>query len=426
MAAFSRVACSRWPERTHDGCRASWLLSTPPSSGELVETAVSYTHHIYSSMAEVDLQAWEAVRAAEGEIFTDPRFISAVEAAMGADTRCWPVLVRDEMEQPVAVTCLSLYRVDGALLTGPRLKRIVQAIRRAWSGYLFFRILFCGLPVSAGQTPICFAPQADPGKATEAIEAAVSELATRFRVRLIVWREFSPDDCQWLAPLEDRGYIRADSLPMCHFEPRFADFDEYCGALRWKLRYNILRSRRKLEEAGLRIVRMHGDEGFDRLYTETSHELYEAVRDRSAFQLERLPAEFFREIARRLGKDARFSLVFRETKIVAFLCSLADRRQFHLLFLGMDYSVNAECDLYFNVMYDGLDWALRSGVNDICVGQTSYAFKGRLGCRFAPRVFFIKGTGLLRWPLRLFAGVLFRLPPMPSPPRVFRTGESGE
>ncbi len=387
---------------------------------------MSYTYHIHSSMAEVDLQAWETVRAAEGDVFTDPRFIAAVEAAMIADTRCWPVIVRDEAGQPVAVTCLSLYRVDGALLTGLRLKRIVQAIRRVWSGYLFFRILFCGLPISAGQAPICFAPQADRGRVREAIETAINELAARLRVRLIVWREFPPDDCRWLAPLEDRGYIRADSLPMCHFEPRFANFDDYCSALRWKPRHSVLRSRRKLEKAGLRLERVHGDEGFDRLYTETSHQLYEAVRGHSAFQLERLPAEFFREIARRLGRDACFTLIYQETKMVAFLCSLANRRKFHLLFVGMDYSVNAVCDLYFNIMYDGLDWALRSGVADICFGQTSYPFKGRLGCHFTPRMFFIKGNGLLRWPLRLFAGVLFRLPPMPCPPRVFRANESGE
>lgn len=380
---------------------------------------MSYSCRVYDSMDEVDRDAWDAVRASSNDLFTDPRFISAIATSMAEDTRCWPVLVEDESGQPKAVTCFSLHRVDGALLTGTWLKREVEWMRRIWDGYLRFLILFCGLPVSDGQRTLCVAPDADREQVCEAIDAAIGEKARQLRVGLIVWKEFGPGDCRWLAPLKERGYLQADSLPMSHFEPRFASFEEYLASRNSKARYNIRRSTRKLHEAGLRVVRMRGDDGFDRLYTDEVHKLYEAVVEHSDSRLERLPAEFFREIARRFGKDAQFTVIYKGERIVAFSCNLADKQQFHMLFMGIDYALNRKYDLYFNVLYDGLDCALRARVADICVGQNSPFFKARLGCYQQPRAFFIKGRGLLRLPLRAFARLLF--PPMEvlPPPQAF-------
>lgn len=385
--------------------------------------AISYSYRIYSSMAEVDRQAWNTVCASGGDLFTDARFVSAVEASMRKDTECWPVVVEDEAGNPVAVTCLSLYRVDSALLMGPGLKRIVQSVRRIWTGYLRFRILFCGLPVSAGQKTLFVIPGADCGKVLEAIDTAICGLARQLRVRLIVWKEFGPADCRWLAPLRNRGYIQADSLPVNRFKARFATFDAYVAALKKSGRRNIARSQRKFRDGGLRVVRMRGDEGFDRLYTDDVHQLYEAVLAHSETRLERLPAEFFREIARQFGKDAYFTLVYEGERIVAFLCSLADAQQFCILFLGMDYARNQTCDLYFNAIYDSLDCAFRIGVANICLGQNSPTFKARIGCCQESRAFFLKARGLLRLPLWLLAPLLF--PPIKAlpPAQVFRVEE---
>ncbi|MDY0165517.1 MAG: GNAT family N-acetyltransferase [Thermoguttaceae bacterium] len=382
-----------------------------------------YKWRIYSSMDEVDRQAWEAVHASSGDLFSDPRFISAVEHSMVKDTQCWPVVVEDDTGRPAAITCFSLHQVDGALLIRAWLSAVVQFVRRVWPGYFRFRVLFCGLPVSAGQKTLCIAPHAEPGQVIEALDSAISELAGRLRVGVIVWKEFGPADCQWLASLERRGYVRADSLPMCYFDARFGDFDAYQKALKWNGRHNIRRSQRKFRKARLRIARMHGDEGFDRLYTDEVHRLYEAIHDHAQFKLERLPAEFFREIARQFGRDARFSVAYQGERVVAFLCSLADKQQFCLLFMGMDYAVNRECDLYFNLMYDGLDCGLRSGAARISFGQNSYTFKARLGCREEPRVFFIRGRRLLGLALRMCAHVLFPPVGLSTPPDVFRTAE---
>ena len=55
-----------------------------------------------------------------------------------------------------------------------------------------------------------------------------------------------------------------------------------------------------------------------------------------------------------------------------------------MTYAGLDYRLNHEFDLYFNLMYTGLDRAFRKGVATINVGQTAAAFKARIGCDSAP------------------------------------------
>jgi hypothetical protein len=73
--------------------------------------------------------------------------------------------------------------------------------------------------------------------------------------------------------------------------------------------------------------------------------------------------------------------------------------------------INPECDLYFKIVYQFLDYAFRHGSKRISLGQTADSFKTRLGCSGSARHIYARGTGwLLSWVLRRCTGSL-------SPPR---------
>ena len=74
------------------------------------------------------------------------------------------------------------------------------------------------------------------------------------------------------------------------------------------------------------------------------------------------------------GSQADLITLMKDSKIIAFGWALRDRSAYHLTYAGVDYSLNHEFDLYFNMMYAGLDRALRDGFETINVGQTAAAF----------------------------------------------------
>lgn len=50
-------------------------------------------------------------------------------------------------------------------------------------------------------------------------------------------------------------------------------------------------------------------------------------------------------------------------------------------YLGMDYTVNREHELYFALSLRAMDICARRGFKEIELGETSYHFKKELGCK---------------------------------------------
>ena len=154
------------------------------------------------------------------------------------------------------------------------------------------------------------------------------------------------------------GYVRGPSSADELFPAGFRDFDEFCAALRSHYRYKIHRSQRKFAAAGFRVAHSHGAEALPH-YTDEVHQLYLAVHERAEVKLETLPAEFFRQWAVRCGGTVRLTAVFQGERIVAFAWGVFAGQSYQNVFIGLDYALNDEYDLYFNLMASDLDAALR-------------------------------------------------------------------
>jgi predicted N-acyltransferase len=252
------------------------------------------------------------------------------------------------------------------------------------------------------------------------LDRVLRELAHSQRAPLIVVKEFEVQDCAWLDRLRGSGYLRAQSPPTYRLQSRFADLNDYLAALRHKRRNEILRWRRRMNDSGIQWRVLRGGPDAAALLSDQTHRLYDAVRQRGKTQLERLPAEFFRQLCDQFGDDARFVFLLHEGRVVAFLCAVVDESVCHLLFVGIDYSLNEHAALYFNVVMLALDEAFKSGSRWIHIGQAADDFKAQLGGLPVPLYFYIKGRGIWGLLLNWFAGE-FLPPPAPSPSvRVFR------
>ncbi len=372
--------------------------------------ATGYTFRLSESIDETNLEDWNSLRDGDRDVFMAPGFIAAVEQSMGREVKCWTLVVYDEKHRPAATACLSLMPTDGAILMQGFLRRGTQAIRRVWRRYLYFNVLFLGLPVSAGQSHLRIRPDANIPQVLATIETVLDRLARQHGAWLTVLKEFTPSESNLLDGLRRHGYLRVESVPMNCLDVHYRDFDDFCRSRSGGARHNLRRSVRKFDEAGLRVVQISGGEGADKLYSDEVHRLYESVWDRAKSRLEKLPAEFFRLLARNLGAQAVFSFAYLRDRIVGFGCSLRAGPNFHMLFVGLDYDVNGQSELYFNLCYKELDFAMRHGLQTIFMGQTADVFKSRLRCYHQPLCFFAKLRGRFGFLLRWFAHLFFPPP----------------
>jgi predicted N-acyltransferase len=375
--------------------------------------SADYEFGVYDSIDRVDPGEWNSLRDAASDPFMDPHFIEAVEVGFGKACRFRHVIVRDTQRRPMAIACLSSYSIGGASLARGRVQKVLAGLERAAPWLFRSKLILCGLPVSAGQSHLRFAPQADRAAVLRCLDRVACQFARREWARLILFKEIDEAGCTDLGPLESLGYRRADSFPMNRVEPGSRDFTDYLSKFPSKKRRPIRRSQKRLPENGLRAVELFGRDGVADLYTEQVHGLYEAVMNRSAVQFEHLPPEFPRELARRMPDNTVFTLIYRGDEIVGFSMSLVSETTFHGMVLGVDYDVNAEAELYFNLLYQSMDSAFRHGAQEICIGQTTDAMKhDKLGCYQVPLSIYVKGG---RWTMRavLKAGFSSIFPPRP-------------
>jgi predicted N-acyltransferase len=380
------------------------------------------THRIFSSLDTVCLDAWNQVRStSRGDIGMDPRLLRALEATMSDVSQFWYIIMYDKAAEPVACAVLTTFPLDLAVIAGAGTQRLTNLLRRIFPSLLRVTVLFCGLPLSVGQKSLLIAPAANPHDVILLLDSIAQEIAARENARLIIFKEFRKEDTDHLDTLMESGYRMGDSLDMHYFPYNFPSFAEYKASLRHPYRKIINRSRRKFEERGLHLVRYRDPQCIKAVYTRDVHQLYEAVFEKAEHKLERLPRKFFIKLAQQFPGDISLTALYYQEQIVAFGWALSTGQTYHLLYCGLDYAVNEQFDLYFNVMYAELDHGLREGVTDIKLGQTADTFKVQLGCKQQPLYFYIKGAGFL-WDVCIKAvfSVLFPRRPLPPTYKVFK------
>jgi predicted N-acyltransferase len=378
---------------------------------------MTYRGRIHEAIDQADQDEWNHVCAAGGgHVFTSPALLAAVESSMAPTCRFWHVLLHDVRGTPMACATYSTFRLDIADTVEPSVKPWVVAVRRALPRLTYLRLLIGGLPLSAGQSNIIIGPQADWRCALETFDDIAVRLAAQERAQLIVYKEFGAGDLARTDALLERGYRRAATPPMFHFNPQFPDLAGYTEALTAHYRRLVRLSTRKLEASGLTTSCLTDPAAILEAYTPRVHDLYVAVAKKSNIRLELHGIEFFRALVRHLPEAVSLIALSRQGEILAFMWGLTYESVYHSLFCGVDYGRNEQYDLYFNLEYATIDFAMRQRVADIQLGQTADVFKSRLGCYTQPRYVYARGVGRIAAML-VRRGLETLLPPPQEPPR---------
>lgn len=362
---------------------------------------MSCTYRLFFSVDEINFDDWNTVPGVHENAFMQDGFMRAVEISMRATTKCCYAIFYDAKQTPVACACYSRYVVDGAELAPGRVQQMIQSVQRIVPPAFKFKVLLCGLPVSTGSSNLVVAPDADMTAVTQAMDAAAKELAHKFGCVYVAFKEFDQALADRLQPLQGLGYQRATSVITYVLDSEFTSFDDYYKSRSKRTRANMRKVLSKFDSTGLRCEFLQGKAALERLQDSRVHELYMAVFRRSDMKFEVVPPEFFQELARQLPEQSRFTLLYRGDTLVAFCCGVQlNPKHLNLLYCGVDYDLNVEADLYFNLLYKALEDSFTAGATRLFVGQSADEFKQRLGCVGSPRFIYIKALSTLVSPLR--------------------------
>ncbi|MCA9076154.1 MAG: GNAT family N-acetyltransferase [Planctomycetaceae bacterium] len=380
---------------------------------------------IWETVDDIDMDTWESIRD-EDDLFMDVRLLRVVELSMSTQARFRYVLFSDENGNATAITCLCTYIVDGTLLVNESwLRNLLGFLGRIVPAVVYYKVLFCGMPFSAGQSHLRFADHADRPAILQSLCQLMDDVAKTDRARIIVLKEFTDSEVTQLSAVEQHGYRRADSLPLNLVHPQQSDFESYLAAQKSDKRWDIRRSLKRMQKAGVHVQNTSDPVEIERHFTPEVHDLYRAVFEKAETKLEFLPREFFLEIPRQLPQNCNFTFLLEGDNVRGFCATVFSRDSYYPLFVGMDYERNSQCHLYFNLLYAALADGLSRDVKTISMSQGTDSVKhSKLGCYHTRLSFFIKGVRLpIRLAFRLMFDKLFPEHPLMGQPDSETGGE---
>lgn len=164
------------------------------------------------------------------------------------------------------------------------------------------------------------------------------------------------------------GFIRVAGLPVAVLH---LDGDFWSTLHRHKKRNDFTR---KLKASA--ALRFEEHDGLPSEYLERVHQLYLNTRSQSPIQFECLSPAYFSSTS----ALSIYILAFLQERLVGFAQLLPKGNRVVGKYLGMDYTVSREHELYFALYLRAMDISARRGFKEIEFGETSYHFKKELGC----------------------------------------------
>ncbi len=381
------------------------------------------------SIRDIDAGFWDAVNARE-DLFHSHRFLRAVEDGKIEGAAFWYFVFRRD-KAPVGTAVLSSFVVSLDLLTGNRIRKVVEVARRLLPGFLRVKVLFCGLPVSVSRDSLCIADPSCRREILDCLMAEMTRIAREQAIEFLCFKEFSGERAGLVQGLSDHGFFDAASLPEVNLDISWPDFASYMADLRHSYRRHVRRSLRKLglveplpsgarAQAAAPKTPTLALGGPASCPPERFHELYRNVIDRAEVRLETLGEPFFRSLYETMGADMEVLVLAAAGDILGAALLMSGGGEMTFFLVGLDYSRRDEHDVYFNLIHGIVAAAIRSGCDRLRLGQTSYWVKQRVGGVPTPVRFYLRVER--RWVHRLVRAFRPLLIPSftPRPIRTFR------
>lgn len=138
---------------------------------------------------------------------------------------------------------------------------------------------------------------------------------------------------------------------------------------------------RKIRRAGSVLVRKPFDYNLLTIHQKEITKLFQEICSKQTIRMGIVDAKYFIELFQNCGSRFHMTGYFLDNKLVAFATMLDHKDTLELHYIGMDYAYNKTHNLYFNILFDGVEQAILKNKNELELGRTAREAKAVIGCQ---------------------------------------------
>src|ERR1700756_44075 len=361
----------------------------------------NYTFTFYESMMEVDKTAWSEVLL-NSNFFLSTDYLQVIEDLHKPQIAHRYAIVYQN-KKPVFVCCFQVIDftadVFGELvesqitdLTSKRLKLFDKYLDK-YKDHVVMRVVTCGNNFVSGEH--CFAysqkiKREDAFFILEKITAVVSkEEKLRGTISATLIKDFYANHLPAEKVLAENKFIEFTVEPNMTIEmpENTGNLDEYIALFSKKYRNRA----KHIFKAGAQLTRKNLSAEEIKTYEKQMYKLYENVFMHAKFKLVKLAENYFHEMKKSFRDMFFVTGYFLENKLVGFDSGYYlpdDIIEAH--YIGVDYEINKEHELYQNILYHFIELALTTNKKHINLGRTASEIKSTVGAKANQLVCYIK------------------------------------
>ena len=360
-----------------------------------------YTFTFYESMIEVDKTAWGEVLL-NTNFFLDADYLQLIENLHKPQIVSRYAIVYKN-KKPIFVCCFQVIDftadVFGGLmesqisdLTSSRLKLFDKYVDK-YKDHVIMRLVTCGNNFVSGEH--CFAysskiKREDAFFILDKISNVVSkEEKLRGTISATLIKDFYSDHLPKEKILEENKFIEFTVEPnmIVEIHEKLGGLEDYIALYSKKYRNRA----KSIFKSGAQIIKKNLSLEEIKLHEKEMYKLYENVFSHAKFKLVKLTENYFYEMKKNFADTFFVTGYFLGNKLVGFDSGYNlrdDTLEAH--YIGVDYEVNKEHELYQNILYHFIELAIAHKKKHLNLGRTASEIKSTVGAKAHELVCYIK------------------------------------
>ena len=358
-------------------CLKKMFTKTPKST---TQSAFIIRNHIAEFRKELE-QLHD-----EGVLETSYPYLEAMECSLPDVAFRYVVIYKKNV--PVLFGYFQLFTLTSENFDLGKNKRFIKGILRFFLDLKRAIVLISGNALRTETAWYCYNEAAlNKEEAIEVIVSAAEKIADDEYATALILKDMPSTAYtrRWLAGMGYQVPLQ-DMTMVVDIDKKWGTLAGYTEALsrKYKTRANkILASANKLEIKELTQKEVVGHEAY-------IISLFKNVVDKQSFVLTNLGQDHF-SLLKKVYKD-NFEVFgfFYEGVLVAFYSAFSTDDAYEIYYVGFDYARNAEFQLYFNILFSGLERAIVLKKKQLKLGRTSFDAKASIGAKAVEMNYVIK------------------------------------
>ncbi|MEW4922340.1 GNAT family N-acetyltransferase [Algibacter sp. 2305UL17-15] len=352
-------------------------------------------YNVYESINSVP-QDWDNL--VEQNIFLKTCYLKALEEAAPSNINLYYIGVfKDEALIGVAlIQRVQLYLKD--MFRDTKVSCIKTFLKENISKVLKGNILVVGNLTHTGQHGMFFsAEKVSKTQFYEEIFKGISEIKQLIKtkqskkIRLILLKDFFSEDTMLHTEFFEKEKLHKAIVQPNMIMPirdNWLQFEDYIKCLNKKYRTRYKRAKKKLN--GIRSQELDLETIKDN--SEQLHQLYLNVSNNAKFNTFILPENHFYAYKLHLKENFRVFGYYLKGELIGFYTLILNNTQLETYFLGYHSEHQYPNQLYLNMLYDMVKFAIQNKFETIVYARTAMEIKSSVGAQPKPMVLYLKHT----------------------------------